>query len=110
MLTFLLELITLLYNNGLFAGNGTPRAIVSFSAMESKEGLVANAVHIRVLLPRRVKVQAGQYINLWMPSVSLCSCALLKTSVGLEIEIWSTHEAIMTRLVHVLDKAKVRKI
>lgn len=73
MLTFLLELITLLYNNGLFAGNGTPRAIVSFSAMESKEGLVVNAVHIRVLLPRRVKVQAGQYINLWMPSVSLCS-------------------------------------
>ena len=73
VLTFLLELITLLYNNGLFAGNGTPRAIVSFSAMESKEGLVVNAVHIRVLLPRRVKVQAGQYINLWMPSVSLCS-------------------------------------
>ncbi|OJJ03116.1 hypothetical protein ASPVEDRAFT_62960 [Aspergillus versicolor CBS 583.65] len=73
VLTFLLELITLLYNNGLFAGNSTLRAIMSFSAMESKEGLVVNAVYIRVLLPRRVKVQAGQYINLWMPAVSLYS-------------------------------------
>ncbi|KAE8130661.1 hypothetical protein BDV38DRAFT_289436 [Aspergillus pseudotamarii] len=72
-LTLLLELITLLYHNGLFAGRGTPRAIVSFSASESKEGPVVNAVHIRVLLPRPVKVEAGQYINLWMPSVSLCS-------------------------------------
>ncbi|KAL4918127.1 hypothetical protein BDW62DRAFT_210819 [Aspergillus aurantiobrunneus] len=72
VLTFLLELITLLYNNSLFTGNSTPRAIVSFSAMESKEGLVVNTVHIRVLLPQQIKVQAGQYINLWMPSVSLC--------------------------------------
>ncbi|KAE8334172.1 hypothetical protein BDV24DRAFT_170476 [Aspergillus arachidicola] len=72
-LTLLLELITLLYHNGLFAGRGPPRAIVSFSASESKEGPVVNAVHIRVLLPRPMKVEAGQYINLWMPSVSLFS-------------------------------------
>ncbi|KAL4779929.1 hypothetical protein BJX76DRAFT_351389 [Aspergillus varians] len=72
-LTLLLELIILLYHNGLFAGRGTPRAIVSFSAIESKEGLVVNAVHIRILLPWRVKVEAGQYINLWMPLISLCS-------------------------------------
>ncbi|KAE8307941.1 hypothetical protein BDV41DRAFT_568620 [Aspergillus transmontanensis] len=72
-LTLLLELITLLHHNGLFAGRGTPRVIVSFSASESKEGPVVNAVHIRVLLPRPMKVEAGQYINLWMPSVSLFS-------------------------------------
>ncbi|KAL5333669.1 hypothetical protein BJX70DRAFT_392011 [Aspergillus crustosus] len=73
-LTLVLELITLLYCNGLFAGRGTPRAIVSFSTSESKEEApVVNAVHVRILLPRPVKVKAGQYINLWMPSVSLCS-------------------------------------
>jgi NAD(P)H-flavin reductase len=31
------------------------------------------AAHIRLILPRPVKVEAGQYINLWMLSVSLWS-------------------------------------
>lgn len=73
-LTLLSELIILLYRNGLFAGRGSPRAIVSFSASESKEeGTVVKAAHVRVLLPRPVKLEPGQYINLWMPSVSLWS-------------------------------------
>ncbi|CEL09504.1 hypothetical protein ASPCAL12639 [Aspergillus calidoustus] len=73
-LTFLLELVTLLYRNGLFAGRGAPRAIVSFSASNSpEEGSVVNAVHVRVILPRPVKFEAGQYINLWIPSISLWS-------------------------------------
>ncbi|KAH3438007.1 hypothetical protein KXW39_000827 [Aspergillus fumigatus] len=68
------QLIILLYRNGLFAGRGSPRAIVSFSASESKEeGTVVKAAHVRVLLPRPVKLEPGQYINLWMPSVSLWS-------------------------------------
>lgn len=73
-LTFFSQLITLLYRNGLFAGRGSPRAIVSFSTSDyKKKGTVVEASHIRVLLPRPVKVEAGQYINLWMPSVSLWS-------------------------------------
>jgi hypothetical protein len=64
-LTLLLELIILLYQNSLFAGRGSPRAVVSFSASKSKEeGAVAKAAHIRVLLPRPVKLEPGQYINL----------------------------------------------
>lgn len=62
-----------LYRNGLFSGRGAPRAIVSFSVSNAEERTMVNAVHVRVLLPRPVRVQAGQYINLWMPSVSLCS-------------------------------------
>lgn len=73
-LILFLQLITLLYRNGLFAGRGSPRAIVSFSTGEStEEGTAVKAAHIHVLLPRSVKVEAGQYINLWMPSVSLWS-------------------------------------
>jgi hypothetical protein len=62
------------YRNGLFAGHGFPRAVVSFSAKKTKEEHpVITAAHIRILLPRPLKVEPGQYINLWMPSVSLSS-------------------------------------
>ncbi|THC89974.1 hypothetical protein EYZ11_010563 [Aspergillus tanneri] len=64
--------MTFLYRNGLFAGRGSPRAVVSFSTKQSNEkGTVVTAAHVRVILPRPVKLEAGQYINLWMPSVSL---------------------------------------
>lgn len=72
-LSLLSQSMVLLYRNGLFSGRGTPRAIVSFSVSDAEEGTVVNAVHLRVLLPQPVRVEAGQYINLWMPSVSLCS-------------------------------------
>ncbi|KAL4755931.1 ferric reductase family protein [Aspergillus foveolatus] len=73
-LTLFLQTVTLFYRNGLFAGRGFPRAVVSFSAQTKEEHPVITAAHIRVLLPRPLKVEAGQYINLWMPSVSLSSC------------------------------------
>jgi hypothetical protein len=72
-LTLFLQTVTLFYRNGLFAGRGFPRAVVSFSAQIKEEHPVTTAAHIRVLLPRPLKVEAGQYINLWMPSVSLLS-------------------------------------
>ncbi|KAE8405942.1 hypothetical protein BDV37DRAFT_270400 [Aspergillus pseudonomiae] len=72
--TSFLQLVTFLYFNGLLAGRGCPKALVSFSVREAKEDSSAvTAIRIRILLPRSVKVQAGQYINLWMPSVSLRS-------------------------------------
>ncbi|KAL4936467.1 hypothetical protein BDV06DRAFT_233358 [Aspergillus oleicola] len=95
----IIQLITLLHRNGLFTGRGAPRAIVTFSSREARvavkvdnpkkekeaavrqDGHVARlstrdtvkAAHILLILPRPVKVEAGQYINLWMPSVSLWS-------------------------------------
>lgn len=73
-LTLFLQTVTLFYQNRLFAGRGLPRAVVSFSAQTKEEHPVITAAHIRVLLPRPLKVEAGQYINLWMLSVSLSSC------------------------------------
>ncbi|KAI2941809.1 hypothetical protein CBS147321_5676 [Aspergillus niger] len=71
-LTTCLQLVILLYRNGLFAGRGAPRALVSFTFKKTKEDkLVVTASQVRVLLPRPVQVEAGQYINLWIPSVGL---------------------------------------
>lgn len=73
-LNLLLQLTTLLYRNGLFARRGSPRAIVTFSTNKAKNsGLLVNAIHIRISLPRPIRVEPGQYINIWMPSVSLWS-------------------------------------
>ncbi|RAL07957.1 ferric reductase family protein [Aspergillus homomorphus CBS 101889] len=73
-LLFLLQLITVSYRNGLFARRGPPRALVSFSTkFGEKDQLVVTAIHIRLSLPRPIRVEPGQYINLWMPSVSLWS-------------------------------------
>lgn len=75
-LSFLLQLVIFLYRNGLCAGRGSPRALVTFTSRKAENGdRVATATHIRVLLPRPIKVEAGQYINLWVPSVSLWSWA-----------------------------------
>lgn len=74
-LTTCLELATLFYRNGLFSGHGAPRALVSFTLRKSQEsGNTVTAAHIRVVLPRPVKVEPGQYINLWIPSIGLWSC------------------------------------
>lgn len=74
-LTMLLEMAIVLHRNGVFSGRGTPRALVSFSGKiirgESPRNITA--ANIQVILPRPVRVEPGQYINLWMPSVSLWS-------------------------------------
>lgn len=73
-LTSCLQLVALLYRNGLFAGRGAPRALVSFTSRKSKEnGTTITAAQIRLLLPQPVQVEAGQYINLWIPSVGFWS-------------------------------------
>jgi FAD-binding domain. len=73
-MTTSLELAMLLYRNGIFSGRGAPRALVSFTVRESQEGSSSvTAAHVQVILPRPVQIEPGQYINLWMPSVSLWS-------------------------------------
>ncbi|RDH14180.1 cell surface metalloreductase [Aspergillus niger ATCC 13496] len=55
-LTTCLQLVILLYRNGLFAGRGAPRALVSFTFKKTKENkLVVTASQIRDLLPRPVQ-------------------------------------------------------
>ncbi|KAJ5589610.1 hypothetical protein N7537_012288 [Penicillium hordei] len=72
-LTTLLELANYLYRNGIFSGRGAPRALVSFLSKKIPGESVPRitAANIQIILPRPVHVEPGQYINLWMPSVSL---------------------------------------
>jgi len=76
--TLCLQIATFFYRNGLFMSKGYPRAyircgIIPANADKNKD--VENAVIVRVALPRPMKLDAGQYINLWMPTVSVFSWA-----------------------------------
>ncbi|CAG7933056.1 unnamed protein product [Penicillium olsonii] len=74
-LTTLLEFAIILYRNGMFSGRGAPRALISFPSRSIEGEIFPNrtAANIQIILPRPVQVEPGQYINLWMPSVSLWS-------------------------------------
>ncbi|KAL4960568.1 ferric reductase family protein [Aspergillus stella-maris] len=71
-----IPLLMFLYTNGLFAGRGTPRAIMSLryypqQGQDGNEEMVLSGIVIRLSLPRALKIDAGQYINLWIPGVGL---------------------------------------
>jgi hypothetical protein len=60
------------YRNGIFSSRGRTCMTVSYKGgMEEKDG----AADLHISLPRLTQVKAGQYVNLWMPSVSLWSWA-----------------------------------
>ncbi|KAJ5976642.1 hypothetical protein N7481_010349 [Penicillium waksmanii] len=93
-LTTFLEVVNLCYMNGLFSGHGAPRAFVSFTPEGSlTHPRLRKAAHIRLVLPRSIKVYAGQYINLWMPSAG--SWSWLQTHPFI-VTSWSRgrHDAI----------------
>jgi hypothetical protein len=86
--TLFVHMMLVIYRNGLFSGNDCPRAIVSClpeepepeeSETEEPEpkgnGVICDRITVRLILPKPVKVKAGQYINLWLPSVGLWSWA-----------------------------------
>jgi predicted ferric reductase len=62
--TFLLQGVVVLYRNGVFRGR-LPRAEISTED--------SSTVAIKISLSRPLKVAAGQYINVWIPSVSFWS-------------------------------------
>ncbi|QQK44164.1 Cytochrome b245, heavy chain [Penicillium digitatum] len=65
-----MQFLTVLYQNGLFSGRGSPCAIVTCQPAAIMRN---TSVTIKLTLPRPVKVLPGQYINIWLPSVSLGS-------------------------------------
>ena len=72
------HLILFLYRNGLFSGNGCPRAIAichknERDAENAGQHARATPIRVRLILPRPIKAMAGQYINLWLPSLGLWS-------------------------------------
>ncbi|CAG7978344.1 unnamed protein product [Penicillium olsonii] len=68
--TLTLQVVNLLYRNGLFSGRGLPRAILCCNSAATIQNA---AIRIKLTLPRPVKVLPGQYINIWFPSVSMSS-------------------------------------
>jgi NAD(P)H-flavin reductase len=62
--TFFLQGGFILYRNGAFCGR-LPRAKITTED--------SNSVAIRIRLSRPLKVAAGQYVNVWIPSVSFWS-------------------------------------
>ena len=62
-LTSLLQLCSILYRNASFQ-QGFPRARVT---------KMSGGIKVTVIVPSRLQIKPGQYINLWIPSISFWS-------------------------------------
>lgn len=77
-LTLFVQILFFCYQNGAFTSHGPPRAYVSCDGTDDDEKTnegVEKAAAVQVVLPRPMRLDAGQYVNLWMPTVSLFSWA-----------------------------------
>ncbi|KAL5335649.1 hypothetical protein BJX70DRAFT_390564 [Aspergillus crustosus] len=78
LLTTVLQALVFLYRNGILPSRSYPYASVMCqerrNSKDAKDDqLEGTPLKIRVALPRPMHVKAGQYVYLWMPSVSLSS-------------------------------------
>ncbi|CAG8410965.1 unnamed protein product [Penicillium salamii] len=93
--TSILQVTILLYHNGLLSHRGSPRAIVT---CKSAATIQKASIKIRLTLPRPIRVMPGQYINIWLPSVSIWSW--LQTH-PLTVTSWSCEkQEILELLIH----------
>ncbi|PGG98896.1 hypothetical protein GX51_06543 [Blastomyces parvus] len=75
-LTTILQFLIFLYRNRVLSSQLSPRALVTCEKDDPshKDAQVeGKPIKIHVTLPRPLEVKAGQYVNLWMPSVGLAS-------------------------------------
>ena len=75
-LTTILETSIFIYRNGILPSRSYPRASIMCERNDpSNEDFEAEEkpLKICVALPRPLEVKAGQYVNLWLPMVSLLS-------------------------------------
>ncbi|QKX63192.1 uncharacterized protein TRUGW13939_10361 [Talaromyces rugulosus] len=78
LVALLLQTLVIIYRNGIFSSRGCPRALVACGNLEIHgKNYVSPVIKVRVALSRPMKIAAGQYIHLWMPSVSWWSWAQL---------------------------------
>jgi hypothetical protein len=77
--TLCLQITIFFYRNGLFTSDGYPRAYIQCDPVRADKKKSANvydkAVTVRVVLSRPMMLDAGQYVNLWMPTVGAFSWA-----------------------------------
>lgn len=81
--TFVLQVLILLYRN-VSTRHGHTRALIS-----KQRGTVRMSISV----PRLVTVEAGQYVNVWMPSISFCS---FLQSHPFTIASWATQGSNIT--------------
>ncbi|KAJ5178969.1 hypothetical protein N7492_002179 [Penicillium capsulatum] len=77
LLAFLVELLLFTIRNGVFPPRPYSRASIrcDHAQQTSIRGKDTIPLKVRVALARPLRVQAGQYINLWIPAASLFSWA-----------------------------------
>lgn len=76
--TTVLYVAILMFRNGILPPRPYPRASITCDRVKQPykfAGQEGATLKIRVVLSRPLKVKAGQYVNLWMPTASLCSWA-----------------------------------
>ena len=75
-LTAILEASIFLYRNGVLPSRSYPRASITCQEHDPSNGDLEDKekpLKIRVALSRPLEAKAGQYVNLWLPTVSLLS-------------------------------------
>lgn len=75
-LTAILETSIFLYRNGVLPSRSYPRASIICEEHDPSNGDLEDKekpLKIRVALSRPLEAKAGQYVNLWLPTVSLLS-------------------------------------
>lgn len=77
LLAFLVEFSLLIVRNGVLPSRPYSRASIRCDRMQPAQiqGKEMTPLKVRVTLARPIHVQAGQYINLWIPAASLFSWA-----------------------------------
>lgn len=68
-LTLIFQTVRTLYQNGVLTSRPPTRVLVNLMEEGPKEGLL----RVRVKLSRPMKVHTGQYIYLWMPTITFWS-------------------------------------
>ncbi|KAF3392422.1 Ferric/cupric reductase transmembrane component 2 [Penicillium rolfsii] len=75
LLAFLVEVFLLIVRNGVFPSRPYSRASIRCDQVQQTliQGKEMTPLKVRVALARPIHIQAGQYINLWIPAASLFS-------------------------------------
>jgi predicted ferric reductase len=77
LLAFLVEVFLFIVRNGVFPSRPYSRALIRCDQVQQTpiQGKEMTPLKVRVALARPIHIQAGQYINLWIPAASLFSWA-----------------------------------
>lgn len=101
-ITSLIQIISFCYRSALFTSRGHPRAYISCNEIDDgndehgkSEENDMKSLRVQVALPRPMKLDAGQYVSLWMPMVNFWSWTQVHLFM---VTSWSRGKQIMLDL------------